>query len=160
MFNLFVSMKKIVIRLSLIALLVMMGIIYSCVNNNQYSKDYIEKDLKVFLSECFNTDYESLLSCLSKDYYNVIKKCESNGYECNIFGLNSSATIQNYSILSLSDVQENRVTAHVKLYIDNEGDFYEKEFPIYIIYEGGKWVVDEIGSVKQETIAALEKEDF
>lgn len=153
-------MKKIVKRMSLMALVVMMGVICSCGNNNQYSKDYIEKDLKVFLSECFNTDYESLLSCLSKDFYSVIKKCDSNGCECNIFGLNSSATIQNYSILSLSDVEENRVTAHVKLYIDNEGDFYEKEFPLYLIYEGGKWVVDEIGSVKQETIVALEKENY
>lgn len=153
-------MKKIVKRMSLIALLVMMGIICSCGNNNQYSKEFIEKDLKVFLSECFNTDYESLLSCLSKDYYSVIKKCESNGRECNIFGLNSSATIQNYSILSLSDVQENRVTAHVKLYIDNEGDLYEKEIPLFLILEGEKWVVDEIGSVKQQTKAALEKEDF
>lgn len=153
-------MKKIVKRMSLIALLVMMGIICSCGNNNQYSKEFIEKDLKVFLSECFNTDCESLLSCLSKDYYSVIKKCESNGRECNIFGLNSSAKIQNYSILSLSDVEEKRVTAQVKLYIDNEGDFYEKVFPIDLIYEGGKWVVDEIGSVKQETIVALEKENF
>lgn len=136
-------------------LVVMMSVISSCGNKNQYSKDYIEKDLKLFLSECFNLEYESRLSCLSKDFYSVVKKSESNGYEFNIFGLNSSARVLEYSMLSISDVEDNRVTAYVKLYIDNEGDFYEKEFPFYLILEGEKWVVDEIGSVKQETIDAL-----
>lgn len=152
-------MKKLLFVMPFMAMLVMMSICYSCGNGNmkQYSKENIEKDFKVFLSECFNTDYKGLLSCLSDDFNDVIAKCDSAGLEHNIFGLNSSATIQYYSILSISDIKENRVTAQIKLGIDNEGDFYEKEFSVYLILEREQWVVDEIGVVKQELKTALEE---
>lgn len=151
-------MKKLLFVMPFMAMLVMMSICYSCGNGNlqQDSKENIEKDVKVFLSECFNIDDKGLLSCLSDDFKEVIIKCDSAGLEHNIFGLNSSATIQNYKILSISKTGENDVYAEIKLYVENEGDFNEEKVAVYLIPEREQWVVDDIGTVKLHLKQALD----
>ena len=157
------SMKKIKTIMSIVAVVVMVGLICSCGNNSKsqsedkqstaakYEKDDVEKVIKLFLSDYVNSSGDDTMSYLSEDFKVVIRKWESNGMlgEWNMFGLNSSAQIEKYNILSLSEPVDNRIGVHVGLWIEIEGDYDEDDAIIYLKMENDKWVVDEIDQVKQ-----------
>ena len=157
------NMKKLITIMSIVTVVVMVGLICSCGNSSKsqpkdnqstatkYEKDDVEKVIKLFLSDYVNSSRDNTMSYLSEDFKEVIKKWESNGMlgEWNMFGLNSSAQIEKYNILSLSEPVDNRVGVHVGLWIENEGDYDEDEAIIYLKLENNKWVVDEIDQVKQ-----------
>ena len=128
-------------------------------SKDDVDKKSIERDLKMFLGEYVNSINDNIDEYLSPDFRNVIKRWNTNSQlgEFNLFGLNSSADIDKYAILSLSDVVDNRVSAHVKLSIENEEDYYEDEVNIYLVFDGERWLVDEIGEVKQNMKFSLKE---
>ncbi len=74
---------------------------------------------------------------------------DPNAGEWHLFGLNSSAWVERYSILDIRNVGESTVTARGKLSIDFEGEYEEETASIQLLLEGGKWCVDEIITVKK-----------
>ena len=143
-------MKKIFSMISIVAMVLTMSLFDSCGTKEQYSKEYIERDLKAFLAEYVNTINDNIKGYLSDDFNDVIKQWDAKCIgEWDLFGLNSSANVQKYRILSLSEPKDERVCAHVKLFIECEGDDYEKDVNIYLILVADRWIVDEIDEVKQ-----------
>ena len=144
-------MKKCLIFLPLLVVVVLSNMFCSCGTKEQYSKEYIERDLKAFLGEYVNTMNDNIEGYLSKDYNDVINKWQANESlgDYNLFGLNSSSTVEKYNILSLSEPKDDRVCAHVKLSVEDEGNYRNEEVNIYMILDNDKWLIDEIGEVKQ-----------
>ncbi len=164
-------MKKVLFEMPIVAVVLMVSIFCSCSNKakaatdvvieestrldietaKEFDRGAVEKDLKAFLAEYVNTLNENITPYLSEDFNVVIKKWMSNPYmgEWNLFGLNSVAEIRKYTIVSLSEPVNNRVCAHVKIWIEEEENYYEDKANIYLILVGDKWLVDEIDEVKQ-----------
>ena len=116
----------------------------------EYNKEDVEKTLTAFLSEYINHTNDNLDSFLSEDYKKVIEKYRSTVEgEWNLFGLASAEWIEKYTILCLTEPEENRAVAHVKLLIECEGSYEDYNINIHLKLEKDKWVVDEIGELKQ-----------
>lgn len=152
-------MKKIVSMMPIMAMVVILSLFCSCGTKEQYSKEYIERDLKAFLAEYVNTINDNIEGYLSDDFNDVIKQWQANPNlgEWNLFGLNSSTEVQKYNILSLSEPKDDRVSAHVKLFVECEGNYSESDVNIYLILVENKWLVDEISEVKQGMKFALKE---
>lgn len=118
--------------------------------NKLHSKTVVEQELKSFLSEYVNTINDNIRQYLSTDFNSSIKKWEKNGGEWHLFGLNSSAMVERYTILNIGNVGDTTVTARVKLSIENEGEYEEESFSVHLLLENGKWRVDEINTVKKD----------
>ena len=164
-------MKKVLFEMPIVAVVLMVSIFCSCGNKakaatdvvveeptrldvdatKEFDRGAVERDLKAFWAEYVNTLNENITPYLSEDFNGVIKKWMSNPYmgEWNLFGLNSVAEIRKYTIVSLSEPVKNRVCAHVKIWIEEETNYYEDKANIYLILAGDKWLVDEIDEVKQ-----------
>ena len=157
-------MKRIILFVPLMAMV--MGIICSCGDKKEklaatdsavvesteieYNKEDVEKALKAFLSEYINHTNDNLDSFLSEDYKKVIEKyCSTVEGEWNLFGLASAEWIERYTILCLTEPEENRASAHVKLLIECEGSYEDYDINIHLKLEKDKWVIDEIGELKQ-----------
>lgn len=125
----------------------------------EFDRESVEKELKAFLAEYVNTLNDNIFAYLSDDFKGVIKKWEStpNVGEWNLFGLNSAAEIRKYTIESLTEPVDDQLCANVKIWIENEEDYYEDETNIYLIHVDDKWLVDEIDEVKQNMKTALSK---
>lgn len=152
-------MKRKIFVLPILVMVVLMSLLNSCGNKEQYSKEYIERDLKAFLAEYVNTMNDNIGGCLSKDYNAVISKWQANESlgEYNLFGLNSSATVEKYSILGISEPIDDRVCAQVTLSVEDEDNYRDEKVNIYLTLENDKWLVDEIDEVKQGMKNALEE---
>lgn len=125
----------------------------------EQSKENVEKELKAILSDYINMN-DNIEGCLSSDFNAVIKKIEStpNMGEWDLFGLNSSAMIQRFDIKNLTEAVDNKSKATVLLSIDDEGEYEEETCTIYLVFENGKWVVDEIDNVKKDMKSIIKNE--
>ena len=118
--------------------------------NAIHSKEIIENVIKSFLSEYVNTINDNIRRYLSPDFNKVIDKWERASLgEWNIFGLNSSATVEKYSIIDIGEIKERNAAARVKLSIEDEENYRSVVSTLHLSLINDKWLVDEIDGVKK-----------
>lgn len=108
--------------------------------------DYAEYATSGFLSK----DFEGLVT-----RYN--KKFMSSREPWNIWSLRSSESIMGFTILEISDIAKDTAKARVKLRVteDEENIYDSPAYSLSLIFENGKWQVDNIDNTKQNLQSAI-----